>query len=382
MAGPCTAAFERLAGELGGFSCEGANPIVNLHNPLTATNWTLPAIEAVMIVGSLLSLRHAVRRKRAGDPTGLALWLGALVYLAIVEPPLYFPDVFGLTERVGLIFVHNEFTVQFLFNRLPLYIVALYPAMVYLAYELVRVAGVFDRRGAFVSAVCVGFVHQCFYEIFDHLGPQLRWWIWNPDAPTNQPALASVPVSSMVVFGAIGPCALTFLVRTLVARRIGPDGSMPTTAFVGRTLAVGALVPLGLVIGALPASVFGIDPMQANHPAQAIAYGIELAAFAVVGTLVLADAHRHPSRAGPADHDRYVTVHGALYLVALAALWLTALPAYLGARDGVTGDGTPIGSLPYALACLAAAGVIVAAASSVRRVPARGAVEDGAALTG
>jgi hypothetical protein len=290
------------------------------------------------------------------------------VYLAIIEPPLYFPDVFGLEERVGLIFVHNEFTVQFLFNRLPLYIVALYPAMVYLAYELVRVAGVFARRGAFVSAVCVGFVHQCFYEIFDHLGPQLRWWIWNPDAPTNRPALASVPVSSMVVFGTIGPCVLTFLVRVLVARRVEPDGTMPTAAFVGRTLAVGALVPVGLVIGALPSSVFGLNGTP-NHTAQAVALSIELAAFAVVGTLALVGARRHnrSGTAGGRTPDRYVTVHGSLYLAALAALWLVALPGYIGAQDGMTSDGTPVGSLPYALACLVAAGAVVAVASPVRR---------------
>ena len=66
-----------------------------------------------MVAGAALSLAHAVSRRRAGDPTPLALWIAALVYLAVVEPPLYFPDVFGIEDRVGLVFVHNEFTVQF-----------------------------------------------------------------------------------------------------------------------------------------------------------------------------------------------------------------------------------------------------------------------------
>jgi hypothetical protein len=84
-------------------------------------------------------------------------------------------------DTVGVVFDHNVYTVQFLFDRLPLYIVALYPAVAMLAFEVVRALGVFRDRGIVVGAVCVGFVHLCFYEVFDHLGPQLRWWAWNED---------------------------------------------------------------------------------------------------------------------------------------------------------------------------------------------------------
>jgi len=38
-----------------------------------------------------------------------------------------------------VVFAHNAFTVQFLFDRLPLYIVALYPAVVTLAFQVVRI---------------------------------------------------------------------------------------------------------------------------------------------------------------------------------------------------------------------------------------------------
>ena len=38
-----------------------------------------------------------------------------------------------------MVFAHNAFTVQFLFDRLPLYIVALYPAVVTLAFQVVRI---------------------------------------------------------------------------------------------------------------------------------------------------------------------------------------------------------------------------------------------------
>jgi hypothetical protein len=54
----------------------------------------------------------------------------------------------------------------------------------------------------------------------------------------------------------------------------------------------------------------------------------------------------------------------------MAVIWLSALPAYLAARDGVTSDGTPIGSGPYALACFVAAGLLLAALYRRRGAPA------------
>lgn len=353
MAGPCSADFEALATRLGGFGCDGANPIVNLHDPAGLDHWTMPVIELATLVGAALALRHAVRRRREGDPTGLAIWLAAVVYLVIVEPPLYFPDQFGLQDQVGLIFVHNEFTVQFLYDRLPLYIVSIYPVMAFLAYELVRVIGVFERRGPFASALTVGVVYHVFYEIFDHVGPQLHWWIWNPTAPTNEPFLASVPVSSMVNFALVGPVALTLLVRLLVARH--PDAAtMPTRTLVVRSAGAGLLVPLGLVVGGLPATILSLGDAT-DHAAQGAAYWTMLAGAVVVAAVSLVDAHRSTTAAPTPAARRYLTTHATLYLGALAIAWGAALPAHVAATDGLTEAGTPIGSLPYALACLAGA---------------------------
>ena len=89
----------------------------------------MPLLELVIIGGAVFALVHAVRRLRAGDPINLALWFASLVYLFVTEPPLYFPEWFGLDEQYGFIFAHNLFTVQFMWDRLPLYIVAFYPAI-------------------------------------------------------------------------------------------------------------------------------------------------------------------------------------------------------------------------------------------------------------
>ena len=204
-----------------------------------------------MVAGAVLALWWAVRRmRREGDPTNLVLWFATVVYLLVIEIPLYFPDIFGVEDSLGVVFAHNAFTVQFLFERLPLYIVALYPAVTMLAFEIVRVLGVFRDRGILVGAICVGFVHHCFYEVFDQLGPQLRWWAWNTDNPLNHPLLSSVPMTSVFIFATLGPAVCTLLVLLLVGRRTQLTGP----SLVWRTLVAGALVPLGVAILSIPSS--------------------------------------------------------------------------------------------------------------------------------
>lgn len=202
----CNAGFDDLAHRLGEFTCQNAPALIHLRNPLALSNWTLPVLELMMVAGAVLALWYSIRRlRRDGDPTNLALWFATVIYLFLVEIPLYFPNVFAVQDSLGVVFAHNVFTVQFLFERLPLYIVALYPAVVTLALEIVRSLGVFRDRGIIVGAICVGFVHHCFYEVFDQLGPQLRWWAWNIDNPLNHPMLASVPMTSVFIFATLGP---------------------------------------------------------------------------------------------------------------------------------------------------------------------------------
>ena len=68
----------------------------------------MPLLELLVIGGAVFALVHAVRRYRAGDPVNLALWFASLVYLFVTEPPLYFPEWFGLDRLYGFIFAHNR----------------------------------------------------------------------------------------------------------------------------------------------------------------------------------------------------------------------------------------------------------------------------------
>lgn len=346
MSAQCSDDIERIANRLG-FSCEHAAPIVHLRNPFDLANWTLPVLELMVVAGAVLALWWAIRRlRRDGDPANLVIWFSTVIYLLIVEPPLYFPTVLGVDDTIGAVFAHNVFIVEFMYDQLPLYIVALYPAMMMLAYEIVRSLGVFRDLGAVIGAVCVGFVHHCFYEIFDQLGPQLRWWAWNTDNAINRPMLASVPMSSVLLFATVGPALVALFTQLLVARPHMRGQAMSPTALVLRTFGVAVLVPVGLGIANLPILLAG-----AHHPdGRWAVYVVFLALFTVVALPVLLRQCRTAAPL-PGIPNPFVRAFGPMFLVVIGALWLTALPANLNASNGITADGTPTGNATYAAAC-------------------------------
>ncbi|MDI6104252.1 hypothetical protein QLQ12_37240 [Actinoplanes sp. NEAU-A12] len=340
--GPCHADFTALAGTLGGIDCATANPVVTVRDPGTLQSWTQPVLELLMVVGAVVALVHAVLWwRRRGDLSNLGLWLATVVYVLLLEPPLYFPDRFGLDEPVGLIFVHNVFTVQFLFDRLPLYIVALYPAMTYLAYTIVQRTGILDRRHPLIGAACVAVVFHAGYEIFDQLGPGLRWWTWNPAAPSNAPMLGDAPLTSAVIFAAAAPFGTALLTRLLLARR-----PLPGWSFAWRTAAVGILTPLAMMVFSAPTAPFGAT-------GRAAVLWAELAAL----TLVAAAAFRHHFRRQPrleaarggADRflDRGPLYGGVAYLAVFALLW--------------TAGNAPPPAVAYAIVCALVFGAAVVA---------------------
>ena len=349
MSGQCSDDIERIANRLG-FSCEHASAWVTLRNPFQLANWTLPVLELLVVAGAVLALWWAIRRlRRDRDPANIVIWFATVIYLLIVEPPLYFPSVFGVDDSIGAVFAHNVFTVQFMYDRLPIYIVALYPAMMTLAYEVVRSLGVFRDWSAVVGAVCVGFVHNCFYEVFDQLGPQLRWWAWNTDNAINRPMLASVPMSSVLLFATVGPACVALFAQLLVTRPIERGRSLSRITLIGRTFGVALLVPVGLMVANVPILLAGGD--NPDSALRRLVYFVILAAFAVVAVPVVWRQWRN-SAVTPNAPNVFVGIFGSAFLIVIGSLWLSALPAYLNASNGRTAAGTPTGNLVYATVCL------------------------------
>ncbi|MFI1234796.1 hypothetical protein [Nocardia salmonicida] len=366
MADHCSPTFADLAHELG-FSCEEAGGLVEFRSPFALENWTLPVLELTIVVGAILALWYAiVRLRRHGDPTNLVLWFGATAYLFIIEPPLYFPAAFGIEDHIDTMFAHNVFTVDFLWGRLPLYIIAIYPLMATMAFGIVRMLGIFRRYGVLIGATCVGFVHHAFYEIFDHLGPQLRWWEWSVDNPINQPMFDSVPMGSVVVFAALWPMSLAFCVQYFVGRHVDDGRNFSGIELTWRTIVIGLLASLGTFLLPLPATVIGMS----SDTVRGIVYALELAVLAVVAGFVMIRqwTQLRQGSATPSQYtDPFVQRFATLYLAVFALLWIASLPDFFDAVDGRTSNGDPIGNLWYTAACFVIAIASVVATFTVPR---------------
>ncbi|MGW0175998.1 hypothetical protein ACWDUM_19420 [Rhodococcus sp. NPDC003322] len=366
MSDHCSPTFSDLATRLG-FSCEEAGGLVEFRSPGALENWTLPVLEFTIVLGAVLALVYAILRlRRHGDPTNLVLWFGATAFLFVIEPPIYFPATFGTEDYLGTMFAHNVFTVDFLWGRLPLYIIAIYPLMATIAVEIVRMLGVFRKYGVILGAVCVGFVHHAFYEIFDHLGPQLRWWEWTLDNKVNQPFFDSVPLPSVVVFAALWPMSLALCVQFFVGRHVDAGRHFSGLQLVWRTVVIGLAASVGVFVLPLPATVFGMG----SDTVRGFLYAAELVALSVVAVVILTRQWSRV-RAGRSDVPPYsndfVRWYAVVYLVVMAVLWVTALPAFFDAVDGVTANGDPVGSLWYTVACFAVAILSVVATFTVPR---------------
>jgi hypothetical protein len=357
----CIPDVARLAAQLG-FSCDNAPAFIHLRNPTGLANWTLPLLELTIIAGAIASLVIAVKAQRKqGDPTRLVLWFSAIVYLLVIEPPIYFPRVFGIEPQLGIVFVHNVFTVEFMFDRLPLYIIAIYPALLTLAYDIVRSLGIFARYGTLIGAVCVGLVHSCFYEVFDHIGPQLKWWVWNTQNPSTAPALGAVPLTSIALFSALAPIVVAFLVQRWVAQPVADGTQLGPGTLAARTVAVGVLTTAALGVLGVPAWLLRGSPM-----AEAVVYWLTIAAVVIIGGFTVARAWPTARREGTAYDNAYAKAFGTAFLVTMAISWGAGLPDYLGAVDGVTTSGTATGVLPYAAVCFVIAALLVIAMFRLR----------------
>ena len=365
MSVTCDQAAEQVTRDLG-FDCHDVSQVVSVHNPFDLAHWTMPVLELLIVGGAVFALMHAVRRLRAGDPINLALWCASLVYLFVTEPPLYFPEWFGLDKQYGFIFAHNVFTVQFMWDRLPLYIIAFYPALRQLAYEVVRVLRIFRHRGAVVGSVAVAFVCQVFYEIFDQIGPQLTWWAWN-DANTdvNHPALSSVPMNSMLLFASVSFGALTYLVVRLAGSRAADGGPRRGLSLTWRIAVAGVVTPLAMGLFGIPSGIFGGE--TPNVTAQAWVLGVELGLVWLAGAWVLTTHLQRRSAYELEPMTPFARIYPVVYLAGMTVAWIGALPAFLNATDGLTSHGTPVGSGLYTIACFFGASAVLAVLHTGRR---------------
>ena len=115
----------------------------------------------------------------------------------------------------------------------------------------------------------------------------------------------------------------------------------------------------------IPSAIFGGETPDLT--AQAWVLGIELGLVWLAGLWILASHVRHRDAEEPEPMTSFARIYPVVYLIAMSALWLAALPAFVDAEEGITSDGTPVGSGWYTIGCFAAAVAVLAVLHTGRR---------------
>ena len=356
--------FSELTELLGGFSPDNISSWVFVKSPLSLQHWTMNVVELLLIVGALWGLKFALTRYRAGETEFLGCWLASIVFMLAIEVPVYFPELLG-ADANSLYFIHNEFTVNFFFGRAPLYIMALYPALMFTSYVLVRQTQLASPRFFIVSsAIAVGTVHHIFYEIFDHFGPQYGWWIWN--YPNFGATVASVPVGSALGFAFFGSIGLALAVGWFWRGERAQDMGLHRTkagisVVLGKAALAGICTPL-LMILLMPATWFAVLGVEMTESAELWAAILMLSAAG----LFTAGLFARSTTWGLSLREGFSKPFLLVFLVVFLSLWGFALSDTLRATGGLTEMGTPVGSLPYVAICL-----VLCLLTLTRKVPSR-----------
>ena len=162
------------------------------NNPLERPLHFL-GLELMFVACFALTLVDARRAWRAGDRFIAFQWLAAFSYGILMELIAYnFIDNFW----------HARFTVQLYHNKLPLYVVCLYPVFLYTG---LRVAQRW-RLGALPEALLAGLAIALIDMPFDIAGVDAGWWSWSDKDPNIAVRWLGVPVTSYywyLLFGAV-----------------------------------------------------------------------------------------------------------------------------------------------------------------------------------
>lgn len=322
---------------------EATQSLVYLNAPSALLDWTFLAIQGIMFTGVILALAHALRyRRQTGSNAALLTLLGCFTYGLSIDILSYYT-----VEN----FWHGEFSVMFLYNKLPLYIACFYPAFMYHCYMTIQ-------RYQFtplIEAVSLGFFAGFMYLIFDNLGPMLGWWIWDTSDPTTWPYVDNVPLTSYHWF-------FTFTTAFGLINRAISWEWLKNGAGKGKMLLGHALQPVGtILLGSLffiPYNLFAknMPPYDMLPWAQ----NLELAALVHVVTFSLAGwvflmNWRKPAQ----ERDALLMVFPLLWLAGHAYMYIAKIDLFFTLDVQAVTNGLSVGNLLAVILALVGCSAIV-----------------------
>lgn len=267
------------------------NDLVALRDP-TAMPWTFVGLELVVLVVAGLTLRHALRAHARGDRAALLTWLTVAIYGLAMELVSY-----NLVDN----FAHGQFTVMFYGRKLPLYVTAIYPVLLYTGIATARRLGL--RPAA--EAVTAGALIVALDFAFDMIGPRAGWWRWYDTDPNIAHRWSGVPVTSYYWHLTFGGTLAALTARAARHRRPAAWLAVPLAAAT-------------MVLGVLCFGPFhGLAALGVSH---GVIVGAALAAAAAVALDAIV-RRRTPQPRDPALAGMWLLFVGyhavvAIYLVA------------------------------------------------------------------
>ena len=323
-----------------------------LSTPRTSLlDWSHGVIELIFLAGFLLTIIHAVRDSRSsGNLSAVFTMAGALFYGLVMDIISYYT-----VES----FWHGEFTVMLVYNRLPLYIVLLYPTLI---YTLIMTLRRLDFS-PIVEAISAGFFGGLMYLIFDNMGPQTGWWIWDMTAPSNQPFVSSVPLTSYGWFF-LYTGAFTWLSRK-ICRDWLIENRNPKLIIAGVATLPVTTIFLGTILFA-PYSILAknVPPwnMMQYQPSLGMATAVHLLSFTCAG-LVFIFNYRKPQ----VPRDKLLMTFPLIYLTGMSYLYVAKFHLFFSATsDGLSPSGFAVGNLVAAVLAIIACVAIVLVSHPVR----------------
>lgn len=316
---------------------EATEAWLSFNTPSELLDWSHLAIEFIMCAGLILASIHAWRiYKNIGSPSALLTLLASFLYGLLMDTLSYYT-----VEN----FWHGEFSVMLLFNKLPLYITFLYPAIIYHAIMTIRRYD-FPR---YTEAVCTGLLAGLMYMIFDNFGPMVGWWIWDTSDPTTFPYISNVPLTSyawMFLFTS----AFTFInrkiswewveqgkskVKIAIAQIVQPI----VTVFCGVML----FIPHNLFAKSSPP--YDMLPWEANVQMASLLY---LTMFSLVGWLFIMK-WRKPKY----GRDALLMVFPSVYLIGFAYMYIAKFQLFFNvAPEALNQQGLALGNLVVVMLAL------------------------------
>ena len=298
---------------------EARESFVTFNNPLELMDWSFMVIEIILVIGIICAIAHAIRHAKQSGSNSALLTLGACFYYGILM------DMFGYYGPES--FWHGEFSVMFLYNRLPLYIALFYPAFMYHVYMTIRRY----NFSPLIEAMSVGFYSGLTYQIFDNIGPQLGWWIWDPVEVTNQPFLSSVPVTSYQWFCTF-EAAFAFTTRYICWEWPKKDISK-----IKINLGIMAVPFITFIVGTI---IFIPYQVLVQFGYVGLAAATHAIMFACFGLVFLFNFRRPPEQ-----RDKLLMIFPLVFLVGHMYLYIAKIDQFYGATEGLNASGWPVGNL-------------------------------------